>query len=43
MIAHLDITSITAIENPFCIMNVKGKITLTIVKDFGETLVRIER
>jgi hypothetical protein len=42
-IEHLDIASITSVENPFCIGNIKGKVTLTIVKDFGETLVRVER
>jgi hypothetical protein len=43
MINNIDITSITAKESPYCIMNVKGKVSLTIVKDFGETLVRVER
>jgi hypothetical protein len=43
MIEHLDIAKTTAKENPFCIQNIKGKISLTLVKDFGETLVRVER
>jgi hypothetical protein len=43
MIENLNIAEITAVENPFCIGNIKGKIRLTIVKDFGETLVRVER
>jgi hypothetical protein len=43
MIENLDIANITAIQNPFCISNIKGKISLTIVKNFGETLVRVER
>lgn len=43
MIENLDIASITAKENRFCIGNIKGKINLTLVKDFGETLVRVER
>jgi hypothetical protein len=42
-IEHLDIAKITSKENPFCIQNIKGKVTLTLVKDFGETLVRVER
>lgn len=43
MIENLDIASITAVENPFCVGNIKGKISLTIAKNFGETLVRVER
>jgi len=43
MIEHLDIEKITEDENPYCIQNVKGKISLTILKDYGETLVRVER
>jgi hypothetical protein len=43
MIEHLDIKSITARENPFCIDNIKGKVNINIVKDFGETLVRVGR
>jgi hypothetical protein len=43
IIEHLDIAGTTAKENPFCIGNIKGKINLTLVKDFGETLVRVER
>jgi hypothetical protein len=43
MIEHIDIEKTTKEENPFCIQNVKGKISLRIVKDYGETLVRVER
>ena len=43
MIENLNIANITARENPFCIGNIKGKISLTLAKDFGETLVRVER
>jgi hypothetical protein len=43
MIENLNMAEITAVENPFCIGNIKGKIRLTIAKDFGETLVRVER
>lgn len=42
-INNLDIANITSAENPFCIENAKGKVTLTLVKNFGETLVRVER
>jgi hypothetical protein len=42
-IENIDIEKITENENPFCIQNNKGKISLTIVKDYGETLVRITR
>lgn len=43
LIRNLDIANITASENPYCIGNIKGKIRFTIAKDFGETLVRVER
>lgn len=42
-IKHLDLNAITQNENPYCIRNVKGKTRLTISKDFGENLVKIER
>jgi len=42
-IENIDIASITMVENPYCIANVKGKVSFTIVKDFGEKLVRVER
>lgn len=43
LIENIDITKITEKEDPYCIQNVRGKISLTIVKDYGETLVRVER
>lgn len=42
-IENIDILRITESENPYCIDNVKGKVSLTIAKDFGETLARIMR
>lgn len=42
-ITNLDIAKITSVENPYCIPNVKGKVTLVLVKDYGETLVRVTR
>src|SRR4030042_461644 len=42
-IENINIEKITADEDPFCIPNIKGKISLTIVKDYGETLVRITK
>ncbi len=29
------------IENSFCITNIEGKVSMTLVKDYGETLVKI--
>jgi len=42
-IDNLDIAKITESENPYCIANINGKVKMTIVKDYGEILVRIER
>lgn len=42
-IKNIDIEKITEKENPYCIDNINGKLKLTIKKDFGEALVRIER
>ncbi len=42
-IKNIDIKKIIQEEDPFCIQNVKGKISLTISKDYGETLVTITR
>jgi hypothetical protein len=42
-INNIDIANITKDENPFCIENVKGKVSMTIVKNFGETLVSVTR
>ena len=42
-IKHIDLEKITENENPLCFPNVKGKISLTIKKDFNEALVSIEK
>lgn len=42
-IENLDIESIVASENPFCIPNVKGKVNFKLVKEYGETLVTIKK
>ena len=42
-IEHINIEKITENENPFCIENVKGKVKMTIKKDYGEALVEIIR
>jgi len=41
-IAHLDMNSIISINNPFCIKNTKGKIKITLSKNYGEALVMLE-
>jgi len=43
MIEYLDIEKTTRDGSPFCIQNVKGKVTIKLVKEFGETLVTVER
>lgn len=40
-IEHLDIEKITENENPFCIKTIKGKVEMTIKRDYGEALVTI--
>lgn len=40
-IKNLNIENITAVEDPFCIDNIKGKINLVISKEYGETLVSV--
>lgn len=42
-IDYLNIKNITSVENPYCIQNVKGAVHITILKDFREQLVRVER
>ncbi|VVB83675.1 Uncharacterised protein [uncultured archaeon] len=42
-IENIDIAKTIKDENPFCIQNVKGKISMNIVKNYGETLVTITR
>ncbi|MFH1325670.1 MAG: hypothetical protein ABIH49_02795 [archaeon] len=41
-IKHLSIEKITETNNPLCFENLKGKVALTIKKDFGEALVTIQ-
>jgi len=43
MIEYLDIAKTTKDENPLCIANKNGKVTIRLVKEFGETLVTVER
>jgi hypothetical protein len=43
MIENIDIGNITSQEDPFCIQNTKGKVSFTIAKDYGETLVRVQK
>jgi len=43
LIGHIDIAKTTKDESPLCIQNVKGKISLTIAKDYGEALITIKR
>ena len=43
MIQNIDIEKTTQKESPLCILNVKGKVSFTIAKDYGENLVKIER
>lgn len=40
---HINLSSITGIENPLCIPNVKGKVKLTIGMNPGNSLVTITR
>ena len=42
MIEHLDIEKITEDENPYCIESEKGKLKITISKNFNENLVKVE-
>ena len=42
-IDNIDIAKITKDESPFCVENVKGKISMVIEKNFGETLVTVTR
>lgn len=42
-ISHIDLAKITQGQNPFCIDNINGKISLTIKKDFNEALVTITK
>lgn len=40
-VEHLNIEKITKEENPFCVKNVEGKISLILSKEYGETLVTV--
>ena len=40
---HLDLIKTTETENPLCVENIEGKISLTIQKDFNEALVTITK
>lgn len=40
---HINIGAITSNENPYCVKNIDGEVSLTLKKDFSENLVRIER
>jgi len=42
-IENIDIANMTSQENPYCIQNIKGKTSLVLKKDYGETLVKITR
>jgi hypothetical protein len=42
-IDNLDISKTIKNENPFCIQNTKGKISMNLVKNYGETLVTVTR
>ena len=43
IIKHINITEITKYENPYCIENKRGRINMTIEKDYYEALVKIRR
>ena len=40
---HIDLIKTTETENPLCVENIEGKISLTIQKDFNEALVTITK
>ena len=42
-IMYIDVSKITASEDPYCIPNINGKVKLIISKDFNEDLVTIIR
>lgn len=43
LIEHLDIEKIIQDEEPFCIENIDGKVSMIIEKDYGESLVTITK
>ena len=40
-VENIDIEFITSEENPYCIGNINGEISMTLAKDYGESLVKI--
>jgi hypothetical protein len=42
-IKHLDIEKIIEEENPFCVDNLNGKVNFILSKEYGETLVSVEK
>ncbi len=42
-IEHINISKIISMEEPYCIENIEGKVTLTLVKEIDEALVTITR
>ncbi|MEK6912762.1 MAG: hypothetical protein AABX26_02285 [Nanoarchaeota archaeon] len=42
-IRYIDLSTITADANPFCIKNVDGEVSLRLTKDFADALVTITR
>jgi len=42
LIENIDIVNITAVEDPYCIKSVKGKVSMTLLKNYGETLVKVK-
>ena len=42
-IEHLDIAKTTSNEDPLCIMNIQGKVSLTLLKGSGDVFVTVER
>ena len=42
-VRHIDIKKITEDENPFCLKSIKGKLKLTLKKEYGEALVTITK
>jgi hypothetical protein len=42
-IENIDIDFITSGQTRYCIENIDGKVSMTLVKDYGETLVKIKK
>jgi len=42
-LTHINIEKITENKDPFCIETIKGKVKMTIKKDYGEALVMINK